>query len=71
MTAMKKLYAGEFNWYGDVAIPPIRTMITRAYTEGGATAQFMSRIATHLNVSLSKVINYYNDHPNGFSVKEC
>ena len=63
---------GEFNWYGDHALPHAvdkhGRLYTMAWTKGGATAQFMSRIATHLEVSLSKVINYYKDHPNGLKV---
>jgi hypothetical protein len=66
----KILFSGQFNWYGADAIQYAPIMYTRAYTMGGATASFMSRIATHLGVSISKVINYYKDHPNGFKVKE-
>jgi hypothetical protein len=66
----KKLFRGEFNWYGNVAIKHQPVMYAFAYTPGGAAAAFMSRVAAHLNVNLSKVINYYRDHPNGFKVKE-
>ena len=65
----KVTYQGEFNWYGDVAIPQERVMYTEAYTEAGATAQFMSRVATHLNIAISRVINYYKEHPLGYTVK--
>ncbi len=70
----KNRFTGVFNWYGAHAIPSEvdkeGKMWTHAHTRDEATTQFVSRIATHLDVTLSKVINYYENHPNGFKVKE-